>query len=206
MATRRLRIVVVTLLALGMTAPLQAATNLMPEAAAYRAPEVRDVALQESGMLVGQLVDGQGTALADANVIVGKAGKGVAQVVTDSEGRFQVTGLKGGVHQILAAGQLGSYRLWAPRTAPPAATAGVMLVSSTDTVRGQGVGCGTRVCDAPTCGSGCAGCSQCDVYGRRSPVDGIRKWMCCHPYLTGGAIASAIIIPFIDDCDCPPAS
>jgi hypothetical protein len=57
---------------------------------------------------------------------------------TDADGRFQVQGLKAGIYQVEASQSQLVCRLWAPRTAPPAAHAGVQLVDGQSAVvRGQ---------------------------------------------------------------------
>ena len=99
---------------------------------------VRDVALQSSGVLHGQLLDAQGAPQAGAEVTAIQAGKTVAVARTDRAGRFLLADLSGGVYELRAPAASGVYRLWAPRTAPPAAQDGVLLVSSNDVVRGFG--------------------------------------------------------------------
>lgn len=180
-----------------------AATMPVVAKAAVQAP--RDVSLhqgapQQGNILVGQMLDAQGTAIAGATVSVRTSGKEVARVLTDQSGKFQVAGLKGGVHQIATAGQQDVYRLWSPQTAPPAAQQGLMLVSNTDLVRGQ-CGCGTPVCGS-ACGGGGGGGRAFGGGG-----GGIGNWMANHPIMTAGAIATAIAVPLaLDDDDDPPAT
>ncbi len=153
-----------------------------------------DVALHTGGVLVGQLLDAQGVGVAAASVTVQKGGQEIARVITSKDGKFAVAGLKGGVHLVSTPGQQGVYRLWAPRTAPPAARKGLMLVSNTDVVRGQ---CG---CGAPVCGSACGA-------GGGAGGGGVGNWIATHPIITAGAIAAAVAIPLaLDDDDSPPAT
>jgi len=176
------------------TAAPVAAVAPIASAPVVQAP--RDIALHEGGVLVGQMLDAQGGAIAGAPISVLTAGKEVARVQTDQSGKFEVTGLKGGVHQIATVGQQDVYRLWSPKTAPPAAQKGLMLVSSSDLVRGQGCGSGVN------CGSGCGG-----GVGGRGGGGGIGNWIANHPIITAGVIGAAIAIPLaLNDDDDPPAT
>ena len=112
-----------------------------------------------------------------------KNGKEIARLETDQRGRFAVNGLKGGVYQVATVGQQGVYRMWAPRTAPPVAKKGLILVSG-DVVRGQGYGPGPS-----------------------GPFSTVTGWISQHPLMTAGIIATAIAIPLaIDDDDGSHAS
>lgn len=93
------------------------------------APVVTDVALQQGGVLQGQVVDSQGAPQADSTVQVTHMGTTVAAVKTDAQGRFSVSGLRGGVHAIETVEGAGAYRLWAPNTAPPVANNSVLFVN-----------------------------------------------------------------------------
>jgi len=168
------------------------------QAAPLAAP--RDVALQNGGVLVGQVVDAQGAALSKSPVSVRLAGKEVARVLTDQAGNFAVPNLRGDVYQVTAVGHAGVYRCWAPRTAPPAARPGLMLVASGDLVRAQNCGSGVSCGDCVGCGSGVGCGSSCSAGG-----GGLLGWMSNHPVITAGAIAAAIAIPLsIDDDDPSP--
>ena len=107
-------------------------------AAESRGPVATDVALREGGILVGQVLNSEGTGLAGIQVSVLRGGKDSVTTTTGADGRFVVKGLPGGVYQIAAAEGHGVYRLWAANTAPPAATEEAVLVAGTPVVRGQG--------------------------------------------------------------------
>jgi hypothetical protein len=203
MNNKRIRGVVAALAALGMVVPApmsMAAGAVNPSSINTGAVStgavsqaVRDVQLQAGGVLVGQVLGGQGKALAESPVVLSIAGREIARVKTDRTGKFQVVGLTGGVYQVTAGGQQSVYRLWAPQTAPPAAQSGLMLVSDSDVIRGQ-YDCGSPVCGSPVCGSGCG-------------AGGVGNWIANHPILTAGAIGAAIAIPLaLDDDDDPPAT
>jgi len=155
----------------------------MAMAATPQTAPVTDIALRDGGMLVGQVMDSQGAIMAKVPVALIQNGKEIARLETDQRGKFAVKSLKGGVYQVATVGQHGVYRMWAPRTAPPAAKKGLMLVSG-DVVRGQGYG------PAPS-----------------GPFSSITGWISQHPLMTAGIVATAIAIPLaIDDDDDPPAS
>ncbi|MGQ9503413.1 MAG: carboxypeptidase-like regulatory domain-containing protein [Thermogutta sp.] len=100
-------------------------------------PRVIDVALQEGGLLLGQVVTPQGTPVADTIVTVSNGQQALGVAKTDAQGRFAFRGLQGGVYQLSAANGSGVYRLWAPRTAPPGAQQVTFIVSGQDLARGQ---------------------------------------------------------------------
>ncbi|NOZ40693.1 MAG: carboxypeptidase regulatory-like domain-containing protein [Planctomycetes bacterium] len=188
-----------------LISPMATAAPVSANAATPVIQAPRDIALHQGtdsqgGVLVGQMLDAQGAAIAGATVSVRTSGKEVARALTDQTGKFQVTGLKGGVHQVATAGQQDVYRLWAPQTAPPAAQQGLMLVSNTDVVRGQ-------TCGTPVCGSACSDGGGGGVFGGGGGRRGIGNWIANHPLITAGAIATAIAVPLaLDDDDTPPAT
>lgn len=165
-----------------LAAALSCASMLLSPAAVMAAPPTMapaDVALHDGGVLVGQILDDQGVAVAMAPVAIMRADKEIAQTQTNQQGEFTVPGLQGGVYQIAAAGQQGVYRFWAPRTAPPAAQQQLQMVSA-DVVRGQ--------------------------FASPGPFHAMANWVSQHPILTGAAIAAAIAIPIAVDNNNSPSS
>jgi hypothetical protein len=148
-----------------VAAPLAAPNPMIPS----------DVALGDGGVLVGQVVDAQGVAVAMAKVTLADHKQEIAQVRADQEGKFSVPGLRGGVYRISSRGQEAMYRLWAPNTAPPVAQKGVILAVDDDVIRGQ--------------------------YGNSpGPFASIAQWVADHPLITAAAIGAAIAIPIaLDD-------
>jgi hypothetical protein len=132
--------------ALGFILPPAAfAADAMPASVpptAAPATQVLDVSLGEGGVLAGQVVDGQGLPM-PATVVRLRTGKGeVASSYTDSEGRFQVRGLGGGLYEVTAGDQSGAFRLWTGDASPPGAVKQVMLVAGGPVTRGQYLGRG----------------------------------------------------------------
>lgn len=134
--------------------------------------QTQDVALQEQGMLAGNLVDDQGAGKAAVPVVVTRQGKLVAKTETDANGRFEVRGLTGGVYEVQTPLGSGVYRLWAPRTAPPSAkTVATVVADGQDqsVIRAQG------------------------------PMGGSAFGWLANPWVLAGIVAAAIAIPLALD-------
>jgi hypothetical protein len=143
-------------------------------AAPPAAAATNDVALRTGGLLVGQVVDQQGVAKANAPVSIQFAGKEVVNTTTDKNGVFAAKGLRGGAYQLVTPQGASACRLWAADTAPPSARPAALVVSGNDVVRGQG------------------------------PMGSWVGWMKQHPYIVAGTVAAAIAIPLAladDDFD-----
>ena len=100
-------------------------------------PLITDVALGENGTVRGQVVDHQGVPVRGSSVAMVRDGQELAHVASDHQGHFFVTGLQGGVYHVTSAQGGGTFRLWAPGTAPPAARQVITVVGGADIVRGQ---------------------------------------------------------------------
>jgi len=128
-------------------------------------PPATDVALGQGGLLVGRVVDGQGTPAANVPVSLQTfQNQPLAAVVSDPQGHFAIQGVRGGVYQLVTSQGPGVYRLWAPGTAPPGARPGVTVVMGGDTVRG-------------------------------APPQGGLKAFLTNPWVIGAAVATAIAVP-----------
>jgi hypothetical protein len=138
---RMLRLGAVGLAMFGMLAPqiAVAGSGSAPSGIPRTTPgmPVVDVTLQEGGVLLGQVVDVQGTPQADTPVSVGRQGQIAGSARTDAEGRFAIAGLGSGVYQLETTEGSGLCRLWTRQAAPPAAHDGVLLVSGPEVVRGK---------------------------------------------------------------------
>lgn len=101
---------------------------------------ITDVALQDGGVMVGQVVDTAGVPQKDqpVSLLGGKQELGSAK--TDANGYFAFSGLRGGTYQVVATEGHGAYRTWSPGTAPPNAQQGALVVAGQDVTRGQ-LGC-----------------------------------------------------------------
>jgi hypothetical protein len=132
-----------------------------------------DVALRQGGVLVGQVVNQQGVAQANADVSIRYANHEVVRTTTDDNGVFAAKGMRGGQYQLMTEDGMSTCRLWAADTAPPSARPAALLVSGRNVARGQGM------------------------------ANGWVTWMKAHPYLTAGTVATAVAVPLAiaDDDD-----
>jgi hypothetical protein len=148
----------------------------LPSAALAVTPAMaaNDIALRSGGLLVGQVVDQQGVAKANTVVAVQYANQEVVRTTTDKNGVFAAKGLRGGEYQLLTQDGSIQCRLWAAETAPPAAKNAALVVTGNNVVRGNHHG------------------------------GGVVGWAKAHPYMTAGAIGTAIAVPLVaadDDWD-----
>lgn len=133
----------------------------------------KDVALRAGGLLVGQVIDQQGSSRANSPVVVLQGEQPVVSTTTDANGVFAAQGLRGGQYQIITPDGQKFCRLWAPNTAPPSAADAAVVVTGNEVVRGQW---------APPTGHASYGGRWLD-------------WVRSHPYITAGVVAAAIATP-----------
>lgn len=136
------RSVAITAAVVGLVIPVtgQAAArdrDPVPMEMASRRARVADVRLSDRGTLTGDVIDARGRPNAGIPVVVFRGGQLAGSGTTGRGGTFAVTGLSGGVHQLVVGGQRYSARLWTAAAAPPAAISRLALVRVDDTVRGQ---------------------------------------------------------------------
>ena len=98
---------------------------------------IQDVALNPGGKLAIQVVDPQGKPHAGTPIKVRKAGTTVHHSMTGKDGQIVLSRLRPGVYEITSGARGGIYRLWAPQTAPPQATTGILLTDDGGVVRGS---------------------------------------------------------------------
>ena len=138
----------------------------------HQSPAVTDVALQDGpqgNVLIGRVLDQEGAAQARTPVTLYGGGKKLAEIKTDGNGYFTFSNLRGGVYQLTAAEGVGAFRVWTPRTAPPSAQPGALVIVGKDVVRGQ-------------------------WHPFRHGFGNARFWF-SHPLFVAGAITAAVAIP-----------
>jgi hypothetical protein len=97
-----------------------------------------DVALTDGGTLQGQVVDLQNMGQPGVPIVLRSQNRDVAKTITNTNGQFSVQDLNGGVYNIATAQGENTFRLWAPRTAPPAAKQSAIVY-----VQNGGIGVGS---------------------------------------------------------------
>jgi hypothetical protein len=102
-----------------------------------RKPQIRDVELRSDGQLVGQIAKVNGQPAAAQQLIAIQDGRHLGVVTSDQLGRFRITGLHGGLFQIVSGGRITLCRGWADGTAPPVASRELLLVQPGVIERGQ---------------------------------------------------------------------
>jgi hypothetical protein len=98
-----------------------------------------DVALSDGGTLQGRVLDNQSAGLVGVPVTLRTQDRDVAQTTTAADGQFAVQNLRGGVYHVAAAQGGQTFRLWAPRTAPPTASKNAIVY-----VQNNGAGGGLK--------------------------------------------------------------
>jgi hypothetical protein len=136
---RTLKRCTIALATIGIVFPPSAVLGAqLPTGQATQTIRVADVALGHGGVLRGQVVNAEGIGQPGMSISVQRQGKEVAQLKTDLDGKFAAAGLQSGTYMIATDGAIGPVRAWAPKTAPPAAADGLLLISAGQTVRGGG--------------------------------------------------------------------
>lgn len=129
-----------------VTAALQLASPLgaqAEDATALVRPNVtvplamRDVQLDAQGTLHGQVLTPEGAPLVDTKVAICQYQQVVGEAVTNKEGNFELTGLRGGAYELRSRETSAWVRLWKEGSAPPKATKAALLLTERPTVRGQ---------------------------------------------------------------------
>lgn len=120
----------------GMMMPMQAGAET-PVPAKTAVPQIRDVAMSEGNVLLGQAFDPQGRPLVRAKVVAIRDGQEIAQTLTDAQGRYTLRALPSGRYSIQAGGANGMFRVWTAEAAPPSASPVAVVTADSAVVLGQ---------------------------------------------------------------------
>jgi len=133
-----------TLLAIGISVPALAETGrtgvrriLNPESAKTPQTSATNVALDENGHLTGYLLDPQGRPVRKASIVIRQGLKRIAETQTGVKGKFVVSGMRGGVYQILSNKGSAVIRVWTQKAAPRNARRLALVIENSRVVRGQ---------------------------------------------------------------------
>ena len=113
------------------------AEELFLEQLEQQGPRAVDTSAQPDGTICGQCVDPRGNAIAEKTLQLLHAGQVVATVQSDRAGHFTFTSPPSGVYLLTDGTSVQSLRIWAPGTAPPAASQNILFVASGPIVAGQ---------------------------------------------------------------------
>ena len=102
-----------------------------------RTPIARDVEISARGTLQGQVLTPAGAPVANAAVRLAWQGTPVAETKTTAEGRFVISGVRSGVHELSVGASQSSVRLWKNGTAPANALQTISVTENEQVVRGQ---------------------------------------------------------------------
>ena len=98
---------------------------------------IKDIELSADGTLYGQTAASHGRPIADAVVQLRYQGMPVAATKSNADGRFAISGVRGGAHEVVIGAVRSPVRLWANGTAPKGATPGLVIATNATVVRGQ---------------------------------------------------------------------
>ena len=110
------RISAVWLAALGLMLP---STVLGTPPTQAQQQSVRDVILDETGTLMGRVIDTKGSPLSHVPIQVRRNGQIVANTMTDEKGQFTASQLAGGIYSVATPNQRTICRIWPADAAPP---------------------------------------------------------------------------------------
>lgn len=96
-----------------------------------------DIALTTGGTFSGRVVDHNGKVLEGAQVTLRQGKNEIAKTVTNKDGLYTFKNMRGGVYQVSSGNTEGVFRVWAEKTAPPAAKEHALLVMGENGARGQ---------------------------------------------------------------------
>ncbi|MEZ6125003.1 MAG: carboxypeptidase-like regulatory domain-containing protein [Planctomycetaceae bacterium] len=113
---------------------------------------IKDVELTTDGTLYGQVVTPQGQTVTDAVVQLRYNGTAIAAARSNPDGRFAISGVRGGAHEVVVGAVHSPVRLWASGAAPKGASTGIVVAADETIIRGQDPYCDTCPPGGAACG------------------------------------------------------
>ena len=122
----RFRAAIVGLALAGLCLPR---TGWTADASVTPPPQITDLVLYDGGVLVGQVINDRNTPQSGIRVSLRDSqNREVATAVTDRQGAFTISGIRGGVYQLVTPRGRQIYRIWPQGMAPPSAQQTVRMV------------------------------------------------------------------------------
>jgi len=100
-------------------------------------PAISDVILQDSGVISGRIVDGNGNGQGAHPVTIRYGTYEIAQTTTARDGSFHIAGLRAGIHQVITPTSSRIFRFWTSAAAPPQARSRVLMTTDGRLIRGS---------------------------------------------------------------------
>lgn len=116
---------------------------------------IKDVELTSHGVLYGQISTSQGKVVPNAVVQLKHQGTAVATAKSNAAGRFAISGVRGGAHEVVVGAIHSPVRLWSAGSAPKGAMKGIVVAAEETIIRGQ-----SSYCDQCPPGGSCDACMQ----------------------------------------------
>ena len=104
---------------------------------------IKDVELTKDGVLYGQISTSEGRGVPNAIVHLRHQGKAVAAARSNALGRFAISGVRGGAHDVVVGAVHSPVRLWSAGSAPKGALRGIVVAAEETVIRGQDPYCDT---------------------------------------------------------------
>lgn len=101
------------------------------------APRVPDIVMTAPGTVSGRVCDHNGKVLDGAKVELKQDNKTIATAMTNKDGVYSFSNVKGGTYRMSSGNTEGIFRVWNEKTAPPTAKGHALLVMGENGARGQ---------------------------------------------------------------------
>jgi len=120
-----------------LTAPVLAADPASVLLTPQKQPLALDVKLDAKRGLHGELRDAQGKLMPKTDVTLWQQKQLKQRTLSDAQGRFRFTEVRGGIYQIATPEAAITCRAWTAQAAPPHARESLLIVTNIYSARGQ---------------------------------------------------------------------
>ena len=102
---------------------------------------IKDVELTKAGVLYGQVSSSKSKLVPNAVVYLRHQGVTVAKARSNADGRFAISGVRGGAHEVVVGAVHSPVRLWSAGAAPKGALKGIAVSAEETIIRAQNAYC-----------------------------------------------------------------